>query len=274
MLKIHPIPAFNDNYIWAIINEQNQEVIIVDAGDAKPVLDFVHQNSLSIRQIWVTHHHNDHIGGVAELAQNFPNAQVFAHADVLPQIGLKNPNQGVTVGEGSELKAWGDTLNLPLQVWQTAGHTDNHLAFLLTFDKRLHIFCGDTLFRGGCGRVFTGTIEQLFESFDRFNELHDDKTLFYPAHEYTLSNLKFAQSIQPNNADIAHAIEMDSKKRDNNQPTLPTTLADERLINPFMQIIYQPHCDELIASVNQQLPNTGDEPLAVFSALRELKNRF
>ena len=171
MLKIHPIPAFTDNYIWAIINDETQEVIIVDAGDDKPVLDFVKNQNLTISQIWVTHHHSDHIGGVTALANAFPNAQVFAHANIHPLI---NATHLIPVAEGCELTAWGS----PVQVWQVAGHTENHLAYLLTLDNRLHIFCGDTLFRAGCGRVFTGTIETLFESFERFAQLHDDETLF------------------------------------------------------------------------------------------------
>lgn len=274
MLKIHPIPAFTDNYIWAIINDQNQEVIIIDAGQAKPVLDFVKSQNLTITQIWVTHHHNDHIGGIAELAQNFPNAQVFAHADVLPQIGLKNSTQGVAVSESSEFTIWENTLNLPVQVWQVAGHTQNHLAYLLTFDDNLHVFCGDTLFSAGCGRVFTGTIEQLFESFDRFNDLHDDKTLFYPAHEYTLSNLKFAEFIEPDNSQIQMAIEKAGQLRQNNQPTLPTTLANERVINPFLKIIANPDDESLINGVNEKVMLDSDEPMAVFTALRRLKDKF
>lgn len=275
MLTISPIFAFTDNYIWAIINEQNLETIIIDAGQAKPVLDFVKSQNLTISQIWVTHHHNDHIGGIAELAEKFPNAQIFAHADVLPQIGLKNPAQGtfqqsIAVGESSELSAWGNAV----QVWQVPGHTENHLAYLLTLDNKRHVFCGDTLFRAGCGRVFTGTMVQLFESFDRFNDLHDDKTLFYPAHEYTLSNLKFAEFIEPNNPHIQTAIYQAEQCRQNNQPTLPTTLADERLINPFLKIIANPDDDSLIQGVNSRKPLESDEPFVVFKTLRELKNNF
>lgn len=275
MLTISPIFAFTDNYIWAIINDKTNEVIIVDAGQAKPVLDFVKNQNLSISQIWVTHHHNDHIGGIAELAEKFPNAQIFAHADVLPQIGLKNSAQGtfqqsIAVGENSELSAWGNAV----QVWQVPGHTENHLAYLLTLDDNLHVFCGDTLFRAGCGRVFTGTMVQLFESFDRFNDLHDENALFYPAHEYTLSNLKFAEFIEPNNPHIQTAIYQAEQCRQNNQPTLPTTLADERLINPFLKIIANPDDDSLIQGVNSRKPLESDDPFVVFKTLRELKNNF
>ena len=122
MLKIHPIPAFTDNYIWAIINDETQEVIIVDAGDAEPVLGFVNRENLTITQIWVTHHHSDHIGGVTALANAFPNAQIFAHANIHPLI---NATHLIPVAEGRELTAWVS----PVQVWQVAGHTENHLAY-------------------------------------------------------------------------------------------------------------------------------------------------
>ena len=266
MLKIHPIPAFTDNYIWAIINDETQEVIIVDAGDDKPVLDFVKNQNLTISQIWVTHHHSDHIGGVTALANAFPNAQVFAHANIHPLI---NATHLIPVAEGRELTAWGS----PVQVWQVAGHTENHLAYLVTLDNRLHIFCGDTLFRAGCGRVFTGTIETLFESFDRFAQLHDDETLFYLAHEYTLSNLNFAQFIEPNNPAITQAIAHDSELRLQNTPTLPTSLADEKAINPFMRAVIAPS-DEIITTVQTQTGIEDDSHFEIFKALRQLKNNF
>ena len=266
MLKIHPIPAFTDNYIWAIINDETQEVIIVDAGDDKPVLDFVKNQNLTISQIWVTHHHSDHIGGVTALANAFPNAQVFAHANIHPLI---NATHLIPVAEGRELTAWGS----PVQVWQVAGHTENHLAYLLTLDNRLHIFCGDTLFRAGCGRVFTGTIEALFESFERFAQLHDDETLFYLAHEYTLSNLNFAQFIEPNNPAITQAIAHDSELRQQNTPTLPTSLADEKAINPFMRAVIAPS-DEMIKTVQTQTGIEDDSPFEIFKALHQLKNNF
>nr|WP_312116316.1 hydroxyacylglutathione hydrolase [Moraxella sp. CTOTU47915] len=266
MLKIHPIPAFTDNYIWAMINDEIQEVIIVDAGDAEPVIEFVNRENLTITQIWVTHHHSDHIGGVTALANAFPNAQIFAHANIHPLI---NATQLIPVAEGRELTAWGS----PVQVWQVAGHTENHLAYLVTLDNRLHIFCGDTLFRAGCGRVFTGTIETLFESFDRFAQLHDDEALFYPAHEYTLSNLKFAQFIEPNNPAIQKAIEHDNQLRSQNKPTLPTSLADEKAINPFIRAVIAPS-DEMINTVQTQTGIEDDSPFEIFKALRQLKNNF
>lgn len=270
MLKIHPIPAFTDNYIWAIINDENNQAIIIDAGQATPVLDFLQKQHLELTDIWVTHHHDDHIGGVAELAEKFPNAQVFAHANVMPQIGLTNPKQGVVVGESSELTAWGNAVS----VWQVAGHTAEHIAYLLTVADQLHIFCGDTLFSAGCGRVFTGTIEQLFVSFDRLNDLHEPTALFYPAYEYTLSNLKFAEFIEPNNAVIQAEIAHAQATRQAGKPTLPTTITLERKINPFLKVINEPNNVDLINGVKAKTDLPNDEPFAVFKALRELKNNF
>ncbi len=262
-IEIRPISAFSDNYIWTIINTKNNQAIVIDAGDATPVLDFFKQNQLDLLQIWITHHHHDHIGGVQTLLEHFPNAKLYAHAN----LGLQH---AMTVSESQMFEAWGNLV----QVWQVAGHTAEHLAYLLTLDDKLHIFCGDTLFSAGCGRVFTGTIEQLFESFDRFNSLHDDTALFYPAHEYTLSNLKFAQMIEPNNMDIQQAIAKATMLRQAGKPTVPTTLADERKINPFLRIIYQPKSKQIIETVNAKIPLTDTHPITIFSALRELKNNF
>ena len=268
MLKIHPIPAFTDNYIWAIINDETQEVIIVDAGDDKPVLEFVNRENLTITQIWVTHHHSDHIGGVTALANAFPNAQVFAYQNY--GLGQRiNAENLINLSEIDSFTVWGYWVD----IWETFGHTDSHFSFLLEISEQTHIFCGDTLFRAGCGRVFTGTIETLFESFDRFAQLHDDETLFYPAHEYTLSNLNFAKFIEPNNPAIAQAIAHDSELRQQNTPTLPTTLADEKAINPFIRAVIAPS-DEMIKTVQTQTGIEDDSPFEIFKALRQLKNNF
>lgn len=152
------------------------------------------------------------------------------------------------------------------------GHTDSHLSFLLNMDEKLHVFCGDTLFCGGCGRVFTGTIEQLFTSFQRFNGLPTD-TLFYPAHEYTLSNLKFAQSLEPDDNNIQAFIKHCETLRNQQKPTLPTTLAQERLINPFVKTVNDLP-NSLIEGVKKQTNLADMQSLTLFSALRQLKNNF
>lgn len=266
-IQICPIQAFNDNYIWLLINEKNREVIAIDVGDETPVVNFLQQNNLNLSAIWITHHHDDHTAGVANLLKNYPNAHVFTHKN----HGLNNQiaSENLTnIDENDNLSAW----QYSAKVWQTFGHTDSHLSFLLNMDEKLHVFCGDTLFCGGCGRVFTGTIEQLFDSFKRLNALPDD-TLFYPAHEYTLSNLKFAESLEPDDKNIVQFIQQCQTLRQQNQPTLPTTLAQERLINPFVKAV-NGLPNSLIDGVKNQMPLADLQPLTLFSALRQLKNNF
>lgn len=257
-ITIYPISAFTDNYIWAIVDKNSQSAILVDVGEAKPALQFLSDNGLTLQEIWLTHHHHDHIGGVDEICQHFPNIEVKVHAEVAKLLDI---NQQKLVKDNDEFTTFGYSV----KVWQVAGHTDNHLAYLLDIDGQMHVFCGDTLFRAGCGRVFTGTIEQLFASFQRLNTL-DDTAIFYPAHEYTLSNLAFAQHIEPNHLPIQQAIEQDRVKRQQNLPTLPTTLAEERNINPFIRAL-QPN-DTMVKTLEEQ------QPLLIFSKLRTLKNNF
>ncbi len=223
MISIQPINAFNDNYIWAIVNNNTQQCIIVDSGKAKPVVDFIEQTGLELTAIWITHKHYDHTGGVAELQQKFPNVEVIAHA----KHGVR---QDITVEENSQFTAWDYTV----EVWHIAGHTKNHLAYLLNTDNQYHVFCGDTLFSSGCGRVFTGDMSAMFNSLQRLASLADD-TLFYPAHEYTLSNLKFALSIEPNNQAIQQRHAQVLQLTAENKPSLPTSLSQEKQTNVFLQ---------------------------------------
>lgn len=266
-IRILPVSAFSDNYIWLLINEKTQEVIAIDVGDEMPVVNFLQQNKLNLSAIWITHHHDDHTAGVANLLKSYPNAHVFAHKNhgLNSQIASENLTW---IDENDDLSAW----QYSAKVWRTFGHTDSHLSFLLNMDEKLHVFCGDTLFCGGCGRVFTGTIEQLFTSFQRFNALPDD-TLFYPAHEYTLSNLKFAQSLEPDDNNIQAFIKHCETLRNQQKPTLPTTLAQERLINPFVKTVNDLP-NSLIEGIKKQTDLADIKPLTLFSALRQLKNNF
>lgn len=250
MFAITPIPAFNDNYIWLI--ENGSEAVCVDPGDAAPVSAYLRRKGLALAQIWITHHHHDHTGGVAALKQAFPDCAVYGNRDIAAAT--------VAVGGGARIEFDG----LQAEVWATPGHTDKHLGYLLTLSDGLHVFCGDTLFSAGCGRVFTGTVAQLFASFRRYDSLPAD-TLFYPAHEYTAANLRFAAHIEPDNADIQTALSAAAEI-----PTLPVTLAHERKINPFLRTGRADVAARAAALGGQAL---SDEA-AVFAALRELKNRF
>ncbi|UOO82926.1 hydroxyacylglutathione hydrolase [Uruburuella testudinis] len=250
MPKITPIAAFNDNYIWLI--EANGRAVCVDPGDAEPVSAYLHQHNLQLAQIWITHHHHDHTGGLAALKAAYPDCIVYGNSDIAGAT--------VAAGEGVQIEFAG----MHAGVWHTPGHTDQHISYLLHTSSGLHVFCGDTLFSAGCGRVFTGTVEQLFASLQRYNSLPQD-TLFYPAHEYTAANLRFAAHIEPDNTDIQTALAQAA-----HTPTLPVTLAHERRINPFLRTAE--------AAVYRRVGGlTGRQPAdetAVFADLRMLKNHF
>lgn len=251
-MQIFAIPARTDNYIWAITT--GNKVVIVDPSDSQPVIEFLKTHHLTLTAILITHDCGDHIGGVADLLQAFSGIQVFAHA-------THQVTHSDDVDEGDELMIDG----LCFRVWHTAGHTSSHVSYVLNHSTQTHVFCGDTLFSGGCGRVFTGTMGELFNSLQRFKTLPDD-TLFYPAHEYTLSNLTFALSVCGDDVkdDILKAIFVNQDR----QISLPTTLANEKSINVFLQTDNQSMKDKLIA---KGLLTATDE-LSVFVALRQLKN--
>ncbi len=257
-MHIHPIKAFNDNYIWTLINKNNKQAIVIDPGQAEPVADYMQEQGLELTSIWTTHHHHDHIGGVMELQEHFPMTHIVAHSE-------HGVEEDQTIKDGSTVSAWGCSA----QVWDISGHTATHVAYVLDIEGRKHCFCGDTLFSGGCGRVFTGTIEQLYDSFKRLNNLPAD-TLLYPAHEYTLSNLHFGLSIEPDNLQMQQALAQALKLTADGIPTLPVTLAHEREINVFLRT-QEP---TVIAGVAAQMTLDNDKPLTVFAALRELKNNF
>lgn len=246
MPNITPLPAFNDNYIWLL--EENGQAVCIDPGDAAPVLAHLRAHSLQLAQIWITHHHHDHTGGVAELKRAYPDCTVYGNSDIAEATAAAGEDVRIVFGSGSA------------DVWATPGHTDRHLSYLFTDAHGLHVFCGDTLFSAGCGRVFTGTMAQLFTSFQRYNGLPGD-TLFYPAHEYTAANLRFAQAVEPENAEVQAALAAAEQL-----PTLPVTLAHERKVNPFLRTGE--------AAVAAAVDLASADEAAVFAALREWKNQF
>ncbi|MCW9718359.1 hydroxyacylglutathione hydrolase [Avibacterium sp. 21-599] len=213
-----PIPALNDNYIWLYARE-NLPVIVIDIAESAPLLAYLQQHQLEVEAVLLTHKHSDHVGGLAEFKQHYPNVPVFGPTETA-QLGA---TQIINEGEIH-------TAHYQIQVLPSAGHTENHVSFLLDG----HLFCGDTLFSGGCGRVFTGDYAQMFDSLQRLKAL-PDSTIVCPAHEYTLSNLHFAQKVLPKSVFLTdYALKM-SALRERHQPTLPTTLAREKQINPFLQ---------------------------------------
>lgn len=257
-IQIHPIKAFNDNYIWTLINKNNKQAIVIDPGQAKPVADYMEEHGLELTSIWTTHHHFDHIGGVMELQEYFPMTHIVAHSE-------HGVEQDQTIKDGSSVSAWGCSA----QVWDIPGHTASHMAYVLDIDGQKHCFCGDTLFSAGCGRVFTGTVEQLYQSFRRLNGLPDE-TLLYPAHEYTTNNLRFGLAIEPGNVAMQQALAQAEEQTSAGACTLPVTLAHEREVNVFLRV------DEpsVIAGVKAKMDIEDEERLTIFAALRALKNDF
>ena len=221
MLKISPINAFSDNYIWLI--QTNEGNTLVDPGDSKPIISTIDKLGIAIDDILITHHHFDHIGGL-ELLKPLIKGSV---------IGPKNNTIDLLdkhVGEGDII----ESIGLRFSVFEVPGHTLDHIAFYSETEKEV-LFCGDTIFSGGCGRVFEGTFEQMNHSLEKLMSL-PSKTEIYCAHEYTLSNLQFALMAEPDNIDLKE-YELNSKnKREKNIPTIPTTLGQELQINPFLRV--------------------------------------
>lgn len=249
-MDIVALPAFDDNYIWLL--REGGRAVCVDPGDAAPVLAHLRANGLDLEAVWLTHGHGDHTGGVAALKQAFPACTVYGHAGLAADV---------RVDEGSRWR-W---QRAAVTVWHVPGHTARHVAYLLVRDGVTHVFCGDTLFSAGCGRVFDGTLEALYRSLARLNGLPEN-TLLYPAHEYTAANLRFARAVEPDNADIGAALAAAV-----HTPTLPVTLAHERRINPFLRV----HLPAVRAAARRRAGAAADmDEVAVFAALRLWKNVF
>lgn len=252
MLIVKSIPAFNDNYIWLIHNNQG-ECAVVDPGDATPVLAYLKSSDYRLTTILATHHHNDHVGGIAELKQAYPDVSVIGPE----QEAIAGLTQ--TVRAGDKLQLLGTAFN----VLELPGHTLGHIGYVAE-DK---VFCGDVLFSGGCGRVFEGTAQQMWDSLQQLRSLPKE-TLVYCAHEYTRSNLDFAQAVEPNNPQLQEYCTQVNALREQDKSTLPTTIDKELKINPFLRVT-EPG---VISAVNNQTSDLS--PLGVFTALRKWKDRF
>lgn len=223
MFDIQPLPAFNDNYIWLIKDAATRQAVVVDPGDAAPVLAWLDAHpDWRLTDILITHHHNDHTGGITALKQR-SGARVSAPADErIAEVDL-------ALADGQRLEVLGATF----EVLRVPGHTAGHIAFYVAGERPL-LFSGDTLFSAGCGRLFEGTPSQMLASLQRLASL-PDTTELYCGHEYTLSNLRFALAVEPDNAAIQQALGETQRLRDAQQPTLPSTLGRERRINPFLR---------------------------------------
>ena len=256
MLHIHSLEAFEDNYIWVIRPTGSNRCAVVDPGDEDPVLDYLHARGLALSAIFITHGHGDHTGGVRGLKQQWPEALVYGPSHERVPVAER------LLGEGDEFFL--ADLNQPCQVLEVPGHTSGHLAYRLG-DA---LFCGDTLFAGGCGRVFSGTHDQLSDSLRRIAALPPE-TLVYCAHEYTLANLGFALWVEPDNAAIVARQEAEEAKRRRGQPTVPSTLGLELKTNPFLRT-GEP---AVIAAAEKWAGRSLKGHREVFHALRDWKDR-
>lgn len=259
MMTITPIPAFVDNYLWLITDSppasSPQKAVIVDPGDAAPVIQALETNNLELEAILVTHWHKDHTGGINELLK-YCNVPVYGpNSPHIPQVTnpLKN-GEIVTLSTGS------------FQVITVPGHTLDHIAY---YNAENHtLFCGDTLFSGGCGRMFEGTPEIFHKSLETLAQL-PIQTQIFCTHEYTLANLQFSLAVEPTNPDIIEHINRAEIQQQKGEPTLPSVLSEELKINPFLRTN--------IETVIEQALNQGaqsSKPVDVFATLREWKNNF
>lgn len=247
MLEILPIPAFQDNYIWLLHN--GKHAVVVDPGDALPVIDTLLARELTLDAILITHHHSDHIDGVAELLKKW----------AVPVYAPKResyPFSHIEVMEGSLVNL--DRLGVELRVMETPGHTLGHVAYY----GANCLFCGDTLFSAGCGRLFEGTPRQMYDSLQRFAKLPPE-TQVYCTHEYTEHNLNFARTLEPENKAIAARLLEVASLRAQRLPSLPSTIGLELLTNPFLR------CDRTT------FPSVATtHPLEIFTAIRLLRNNY
>jgi len=260
-MTLVPLPAFADNYIWML--HDGVGAIVVDPGDAKPVTNALARDNLKLAAILVTHHHADHVGGVDEL-RNATGAPVYGPAgETIPE-----PYQPLAEGDIAQV------MGLPFQVLDVPGHTAGHIAYYLppgaAWDGTPLLFCGDTLFSGGCGRLFEGTPRQMLASLDALAALPSD-TRVCCAHEYTLGNLRFALAVEPRNAELTQYMAQCQALREHGTPTLPSRMGTERSVNPFLRS-REASVREAVKAHAGLAPQAADAD--VFAALRQWKNEF
>jgi hydroxyacylglutathione hydrolase len=257
---IHPIPAFTDNYIWAITEKGSNKACVVDPGDAAPVIEYLAREGLILSDILITHHHLDHTGGIRQLCNKY-SPRVF---------GPESSNiEGITdfVVEGDCVELFGQSFS----VLEIPGHTLDHIAFFSADQDQPTpiLFCGDTLFAAGCGRLFEGSPAMMCSSLKKLSSL-DTNTKVYCTHEYTLANLQFALAAEPDNDALLKRNQFELVKRNKGLPTLPSSIELEIATNPFIR------CDKetLVTTARNRLGREPEDETEVFSTLRAWKDTF
>ncbi|NKB31655.1 MAG: hydroxyacylglutathione hydrolase [Pseudomonadales bacterium] len=258
MNKIHPIPAFSDNYIWALVDADQKHACVVDPGDPKPVIDYLESNQLELTDIFITHHHPDHVGGLKTLISKYAPTVYGPEPS-----GIKGID--IFLHEGDSANLFGHEFS----VLEVPGHTLDHIAYYCDEMDPPALFCGDTLFAAGCGRLFEGTPAMMHKSLSKLSSLKSS-TSVYCTHEYTMANLKFAQAADSLNSILLSRIEEERAKREQGVPTLPSSLQMELETNPFLR------CDQpaLTESASNRLGKPLDDEIEVFAAIRNWKDNF
>ncbi|MFK7978155.1 MAG: hydroxyacylglutathione hydrolase [Halioglobus sp.] len=257
MLIIEPIHAFSDNYIWLVYDDESRNAFVVDPGDAQPVESKLEELALNLEGVLITHHHFDHVGGLAELSAGRDLVIYGPHNPAIEAITHRLAGGDTIVALGEEFA-----------VTEVPGHTLDHIAYFNNGDQPV-LFCGDTLFAGGCGRMFEGTAPMMLNSLEALAALPTN-TKVYCAHEYTLANLAFAQAVEPDNAALAERVKHAVATREQGQPTVPSNIGLELATNPFLR------CTEpsVAATMKENGMLAGSEPAEVFAAVRGWKDNF
>lgn len=258
MMQIHRLPALSDNYIFLLHDADRQIAAVVDPAEAAPVLQYLQHLNAELIAIFNTHHHRDHVGGNTRLLQHFPHATVYGGEHDRDRI----PEQHVFLQEGDHVSFADRTA----EIFFVPGHTKAHIAYYfppLQPDEPGELFCGDTLFAGGCGRLFEGTPTQMVNSLSKLRNL-PDHTRIWCAHEYTLKNLQFALTVDQPNPELHHRYETVKTLRQRSQPTIPSLLGEEKRTNPFLRWD-QPTLQTKVRS---------QDPIQTFARLRGMKDQF
>ncbi len=264
LLQVWPIPAFDDNYIWCI--HDGSSALVVDPGDAKPTLEYLKTNNLTLKGILITHHHADHTGGILNLLQT-----LGTDIPVYGPVGDDIPGRTVVLMQDDKFEI--PSPKISFKVFEVPGHTLSHIAYFANEQTNVvqpMLFCGDTLFASGCGRLFEGTPTQMAESLGKFAALPKN-TLVFCTHEYTLSNIRFALAVEPNNLNLISWAQQAKSLREQNLPTLPTTIGQELEVNPFMR------CDQAeVTEMAKEVSGQGALPTSahVLAVIRAWKDRF